>query len=75
MAKPSSLCDSKEYWMATSHERFLVTGVIFNWRTLGPRIMKVDREVGHDLQKTSIDFGLKRSKFKVTGARNSKTIY
>ena len=34
--------------------------------------MKVDREVGHDWQKTSIDFGLKRSKIKVTGLRNSK---
>ena len=36
--------------------------------------MKVDREVGHDWQKTPIDFGLIRSKVKVTGARNSKII-
>ena len=27
-----------------------------NLRTLGPRIMKVHREVGHDLQMTPIDF-------------------
>ena len=39
-----------------------------NWRTLRPRIMKVDREVGHDRQMTPIDFGLIRSKVKVTGA-------
>ena len=35
-------------------------------------IMKVDREVGHDWQMIPIDFGLIRSKVKVTGARNRK---
>ena len=35
--------------------------------------MKVNREVGHERQMTPIDFGLIRSKVKVTGARNSKS--
>ena len=38
------------------------------------RIIKVDSEVGHDWQMTPIDFGLIRSKVKLTGARNSKTV-
>ena len=38
------------------------------WRLIGPRIMKVDREVCNDRQMTPIDFGLIRSKVKVTGA-------
>ena len=37
------------------------------WRNLSPRIMKVDREVGHYRQMTPIVFGFIRSKVKVTG--------
>ena len=43
-------------------------------RTHVLRIMKDDREVGHERQMTPIDFGLKSSKVKVTGARNRKII-
>ena len=46
----------------------------YNSRILGPRIMKVDREVGHDQQMTPFDFGVLRSKVKVTGPRNSEII-
>ena len=46
-----------------------------NWRTLGPRIMKVDREVGHEWQMTPLDLGPIKSKVKVTGAQNSIIIF
>ena len=45
------------------------------WRTLGSRIMKVNREIGPDWQMIPIDFELIRSKVKVTGSRNSETIF
>ena len=45
-----------------------------NLRTRWPRIMKLQREVGHDLQMTPIDFGVSRSKVKVTGTWRSKTV-
>ncbi|KAH3797345.1 hypothetical protein DPMN_150924 [Dreissena polymorpha] len=35
-------------------------------RTLGPRIMKLHRYIGHDSQMTPIDFEVTRSKVKVT---------
>ena len=40
-------------------------------RTLGPRIMKVDRVVGYDQQMTPVDFEVSGSKVKVTVTLNS----
>ena len=42
-----------------------------NSRTLGPRIMKLHRNIDHDSQMTPIDFEVTRSKVKVTGQGHS----
>ena len=46
-----------------------------NSRTLGPRIMKLHRNIDHDSQMRPIDFEVTWSKVKVTVTRNSKMVF
>jgi len=46
---------------------------IANWRTTGPTVLKLDRDVGHDKETTSINITVIRSMVKIIP--NTKSMF